>query len=158
MKYAFALSPVLLLVAACDRQPSGEIAAPAPNQAQSATIEPTAPPPSAVPTEPVTKDSNVPAPASPAEGPSRDLALSVETQGMETRVAKIYQESVDAAKFDPESADAWGRLGMVGSVDLTILDSLLSLAVTTAASLVIARITWVLWEQPWLRLKRRFSY
>jgi len=113
MKYAFALSPVLLLVAACDRQPSGEIAAPAPNQAQSATIEPTAPPPSAVPTEPVTKDSNVPAPASPAEGPSRDLALSVETQGMETRVAKIYQESVDAAKFDPESADAWGRLGMV---------------------------------------------
>lgn len=55
-------------------------------------------------------------------------------------------------------ARTWGRLGMVGSVDLTILDSLLSLAVTTAASLVIARITWVLWEQPWLRLKRRFSY
>ena len=26
------------------------------------------------------------------------------------------------------------------------------------ASLAIARVTWVAWEQPWLRLKRRFAY
>ena len=40
----------------------------------------------------------------------------------------------------------------------SIVDSFVAFGLTTAASLVIARITWVLWEQPWLRLKRRFSY
>lgn len=45
-----------------------------------------------------------------------------------------------------------------GGADLTIVGSLISMGVTTALSLAIARITWVVWEEPWLRLKRRFSY
>lgn len=39
-----------------------------------------------------------------------------------------------------------------------IVDSLIAMAVATAISLAIARVTWDLWERPWLRLKRRFSY
>lgn len=39
-----------------------------------------------------------------------------------------------------------------------IIDSFIVCAIATALSLGIARITWVLWEAPWLRLKRRFSY
>jgi len=46
----------------------------------------------------------------------------------------------------------------VGGADLTIVGSVISMGVTTAASLLIARVTWSLWEQPWLRLKRRFAY
>ena len=39
-----------------------------------------------------------------------------------------------------------------------IVDSVVAFALTTAASLAIARVTWLVWEQPWLRLKKRFSY
>lgn len=42
--------------------------------------------------------------------------------------------------------------------DNPIIDSFIAFGITTAASLAIARVTWLLWEQPWLRLKRRFSY
>ena len=39
-----------------------------------------------------------------------------------------------------------------------IVDSFVAFGITTAVSLAIARVTWVAWEQPWLRLKRRFAY
>ncbi|MFN8050567.1 MAG: acyltransferase [Acidimicrobiales bacterium] len=48
-----------------------------------------------------------------------------------------------------------------GGLTLTnqpVIDSVIAFVLTTAASLAIARVTWTLWEQPWLRLKRRFSY
>ena len=52
-------------------------------------------------------------------------------------------------------ADTGKGLKVTGN---SLIDSLIAFGVTTAASLVIARVTWVVWEQPWLRLKRRFSY
>ncbi len=39
-----------------------------------------------------------------------------------------------------------------------LIDSILAFGISTALSLGIAAITWKYWEQPWLRLKRRFSY
>ncbi|NLA36454.1 MAG: acyltransferase [Actinobacteria bacterium] len=39
-----------------------------------------------------------------------------------------------------------------------LIGSLASFAITLVVSLAIAKVTWVLWEEPWLRLKKRFSY
>lgn len=39
-----------------------------------------------------------------------------------------------------------------------LVGSLVSFGLTLVASLAIARVTWTLWEEPWLRLKKRFSY
>ncbi|HPB44415.1 MAG: acyltransferase [Microthrixaceae bacterium] len=46
------------------------------------------------------------------------------------------------------------RLGPIGQ----LVGSAVSFGVTLGASLLIARITWVLWEEPWLRFKKRFAY
>ena len=46
----------------------------------------------------------------------------------------------------------------LGGNPITLVDSLINLGVVTGVSLAIARVTWVVWEQPWLRLKRRFAY
>ena len=50
-----------------------------------------------------------------------------------------------------------GKLSIGGS-PVTLFDSFVNLAVAGGLSLLIARVTWVVWEQPWLRLKRRFAY
>lgn len=50
-----------------------------------------------------------------------------------------------------------GKLSL-GGTPLPLVDSLINFVVVTALSLLIARATWVVWEQPWLRLKRRFAY
>jgi len=55
----------------------------------------------------------------------------------------------------PIAATLQRRTG--GKIHLGI-DSLINFGIATGVSLIIARITWVLWETPWLRLKSRFSY
>ena len=52
-------------------------------------------------------------------------------------------------------ADTGKGLQVTGNA---IIDSFIACGLTTALSLAIARVTWLAWEQPWLRLKRRFSY
>ena len=39
-----------------------------------------------------------------------------------------------------------------------VVGSFASFTITLVVSLGIAKVTWVLWEEPWLRLKKRFSY
>lgn len=50
-----------------------------------------------------------------------------------------------------------GKLSLGGN-PLPLFDSFINFAVVTGLSLAIARVTWSFWEQPWLRLKRRFAY
>lgn len=50
-----------------------------------------------------------------------------------------------------------GKLSL-GGTPLPLFDSFINFAVVTGLSLVIAKVTWSWWEQPWLRLKRRFAY
>lgn len=50
-----------------------------------------------------------------------------------------------------------GKLS-IGGTPLPLVDSVINLTIVTAVSLGIAKVTWHLWETPWLRLKRRFAY
>ena len=50
-----------------------------------------------------------------------------------------------------------GKLSL-GGTPLPLVDSLINMAIVTAVSLAIARVSWIFWEEPWLRLKRRFAY
>ena len=41
---------------------------------------------------------------------------------------------------------------------MQLFDMVFHIAVVGAASYGLARLSWVLWEQPWLRLKHRMAY
>lgn len=46
----------------------------------------------------------------------------------------------------------------VTPTNVLILDSVFQVVVIGGLSYVLARVSWALWERPWLRLKRRFAY
>ena len=48
-------------------------------------------------------------------------------------------------------------LGITPS-NILLIDSIFHVVVIGVASYALARLSWVLWERPWLSLKRRFSY
>ena len=42
--------------------------------------------------------------------------------------------------------------------EVVLVDTIFHVVVIGGASYVLARVSWVLWERPWLKLKGRFAY
>lgn len=53
---------------------------------------------------------------------------------------------------------AVGLVSVTSGTPISTIVSVVNFAITLAVSLGIAHLTWHYWEQPWLRLKKRFSY